>query len=553
MALTRCAALDVAAARHPRQRGRRRAWRCTRSWRRSPATSCSPSSSARGVRPRRRAVGGRQRDGLPGQRLLVVPDRRGRLREQPACHEPASRQRRPPRRAARDRGAAVRRARSTRTRRCATSPTPRASCRAASITTSTPRSRWSTRSCAPSSTTLFEQLRRDRRARLAAAAKLEAVVAPPSRRSTSTTPRSRSSRTTPTTWPTSRALRLHRRAQPASSAALWTGLLDDGVAAGELPRRPRRRAGLPLPARHRLGRGPLVPPGRRARPPTRSPHQYLSILLDGIAAARRPTDEREEGDTMAEAYIVDAVRTPVGKRGGSLSRGALRRPRRPRLTALVERNRRRPGRRRRRDLRLRRHDRPAGRRHRPHRLAVRRAARPRARRDRSTGSAARRSRPCTSPPRRSCAAPRPRRRRRRAEHERDPDLGGDDRRPAVRLHARRSPGRPGWASATATRRSRSSASAEMIAEKWDISREDMERFALAEPPARAGRDRRGPVRPRDRPVRRAFDDRRGPARRHVLEKMAALETLREGGRITAAVASQISDARRACSSPPSTP
>ena len=50
-------------------------------------------------------------------------------------------------------------------------------------------------------------------------------------------------------------------------------------------------------------------------------------------------------------------------------------------------------------LRLRRHHRPAGRRHRPHRLAGRRPARGGARHHRSTASAARPSRPCTSPPR----------------------------------------------------------------------------------------------------------------------------------------------------------
>ena len=41
-------------------------------------------TAARGVRPGRRAVGGRQRDRVPRQRLLVVHDRRGRLGQQPA-------------------------------------------------------------------------------------------------------------------------------------------------------------------------------------------------------------------------------------------------------------------------------------------------------------------------------------------------------------------------------------------------------------------------------------------------------------------------------------
>ena len=46
---------------------------------------------------------------------------------------------------------------------------------------------------------------------------------------------------------------------------LWTGLLREGIDSRRAPRRPRRRAGLPLPARHRLGRRPLVPPRRRPR------------------------------------------------------------------------------------------------------------------------------------------------------------------------------------------------------------------------------------------------------------------------------------------------
>ena len=48
-------------------------------------------------------------------------------------------------------------------------------------------------------------------------------------------------------------------------------------------------------------------PGGTARP-TRSPSSTCTILLKG--STTRP---------MAEAYIVDAVRTPVGKRGGALA------------------------------------------------------------------------------------------------------------------------------------------------------------------------------------------------------------------------------------------
>jgi acetyl-CoA C-acetyltransferase len=86
--------------------------------------------------------------------------------------------------------------------------------------------------------------------------------------------------------------------------------------------------------------------------------------------------------------------------------------------------------------------------------------------------------------------------------------------------------------------------AEMIAAKWGISREDMERFAL---------------RSHERAIT-AIDEARfdgqivpvagvevdeGPRRGTSLEKMAALPVLTEGGRLTAAVSSQISDAAAA--------
>ncbi|MFF4753676.1 acetyl-CoA C-acetyltransferase [Streptomyces sp. NPDC002514] len=84
------------------------------------------------------------------------------------------------------------------------------------------------------------------------------------------------------------------------------------------------------------------------------------------------------------------------------------------------------------------------------------------------------------------------------------------------------------------------AGAEMIAEKWRITREDMEEFAL---------------RSHQRAVR-AVDEGRfdrelvaygdvtadeGPRRDTTLEKMASLEPVVEGGRLTAAVSSQVSD------------
>jgi acetyl-CoA C-acetyltransferase len=80
----------------------------------------------------------------------------------------------------------------------------------------------------------------------------------------------------------------------------------------------------------------------------------------------------------------------------------------------------------------------------------------------------------------------------------------------------------------------------MIAEKWEISREDMEAFAL-ESHQRAlraideGRFDREIV---------AYGDvttDEGPRRDTTLAKMAGLKPLAEGGRVTAAVSSQISD------------
>ncbi|RLB44872.1 MAG: acetyl-CoA C-acetyltransferase [Deltaproteobacteria bacterium] len=86
-------------------------------------------------------------------------------------------------------------------------------------------------------------------------------------------------------------------------------------------------------------------------------------------------------------------------------------------------------------------------------------------------------------------------------------------------------------------------SADMIAEKWDISREDMERFGLEsnERALRAiaeGRFEREIVPVGDF----AVDE---PPRESDLAKMATLKTLQEGGRVTAAVSSQIADASAA--------
>src|SRR5581483_6736686 len=85
--------------------------------------------------------------------------------------------------------------------------------------------------------------------------------------------------------------------------------------------------------------------------------------------------------------------------------------------------------------------------------------------------------------------------------------------------------------------------ADLIAEKWDVSREEMEEFAV-ESHARAIRaTAEGRFAGEIVPVDGIFRD-EGP-REPNWEKIRSLPTLREGGRITAAVASQISDASAA--------
>jgi acetyl-CoA C-acetyltransferase len=101
-------------------------------------------------------------------------------------------------------------------------------------------------------------------------------------------------------------------------------------------------------------------------------------------------------------------------------------------------------------------------------------------------------------------------------------------------------GSKGWVERYGTQEVSQFRGAEMIAEKWDISREDLERFALES---------------HDRALR-AIDEGRfeneiipygdvttdeGPRRGSTPEKLAKLATLLEGGRLTAALASQISD------------
>lgn len=85
--------------------------------------------------------------------------------------------------------------------------------------------------------------------------------------------------------------------------------------------------------------------------------------------------------------------------------------------------------------------------------------------------------------------------------------------------------------------------AEMIAEKWDLSREEMERFALQSHERAFAAIREGRFDKEIIPVDVdgvAFRVDEGP-RESTLEKLAGLKPLVEGGRLTAALASQISD------------
>jgi len=82
--------------------------------------------------------------------------------------------------------------------------------------------------------------------------------------------------------------------------------------------------------------------------------------------------------------------------------------------------------------------------------------------------------------------------------------------------------------------------AELIAEKWNISREAMEEFALTSHQRALRAIDEGRFDRELEPYGRVTID-EGPRRDTSLEKMAGLKPLVEGGRLTAALASQISD------------
>jgi acetyl-CoA C-acetyltransferase len=101
-------------------------------------------------------------------------------------------------------------------------------------------------------------------------------------------------------------------------------------------------------------------------------------------------------------------------------------------------------------------------------------------------------------------------------------------------------GSKGWVARYGTQPVSQFRSAEMIAQKWEITREDMERFALESHQRAVRATEEGRF---DREIVPLGDVKHdeGPRRETSLAKMATLKTIEEGGRLTAAVSSQISD------------
>ncbi|MDP9117666.1 MAG: acetyl-CoA C-acetyltransferase [Actinomycetota bacterium] len=105
-------------------------------------------------------------------------------------------------------------------------------------------------------------------------------------------------------------------------------------------------------------------------------------------------------------------------------------------------------------------------------------------------------------------------------------------------------GSTGWAHRYGDKEVSQFLAADLIAERWDISREDMEGFALSSHRRAVAAIAGGRFDNEIVPVGDFTTD-EGPRADTTLEKMAGLKTLREGGRVTAALASQISDAASA--------
>jgi acetyl-CoA C-acetyltransferase len=105
-------------------------------------------------------------------------------------------------------------------------------------------------------------------------------------------------------------------------------------------------------------------------------------------------------------------------------------------------------------------------------------------------------------------------------------------------------GSPGWRARYGDQEVSQFRAAEMIAQKWNLSRRELEEFALESNRRAMHAIAAGYF---DREIAAVGDFRRDetPRAGTTLEKMAGLEPLSPGGRITAAVASQIADASAA--------
>ena len=101
-------------------------------------------------------------------------------------------------------------------------------------------------------------------------------------------------------------------------------------------------------------------------------------------------------------------------------------------------------------------------------------------------------------------------------------------------------GSTGWVDRYGTQEVSQFRGAELIAEKWDISRDEMEAFALTSHERAITAIDEGRFQSEVAPLAGVEHD-EGPRRGGSIEKMAQLAPLVEGGRITAALASQTSD------------
>ncbi len=107
-------------------------------------------------------------------------------------------------------------------------------------------------------------------------------------------------------------------------------------------------------------------------------------------------------------------------------------------------------------------------------------------------------------------------------------------------HADPFSGSDGWVQRYGTQEVSQFRGAEMIAEKWDLSRADMEAYALESHRRAVQAIDEGRFDAETEPVDGVAAD-EGPRRDTSLERMQSLPPLVEGGRLTAAVSSQISD------------